>query len=152
VGEKVTIKGMRSLAPWQATLDMRQGRSGEGVGVLWARSKISALMDRVHEGANKEKVRADVINVALNHHPVSRYTSLVAVDVTPTRPRHASLDSHAMPVNLPQGQNYQKIFGQLPQTATPAELHLLIGFVLLLLVWLIIPYRQFAYISGKHDK
>jgi Ca-activated chloride channel family protein len=97
-------------------------------------------------------VRADVINVALNHHLVSRYTSLVAVDVTPTRPRHASLDSHAMPVNLPQGQNYQKIFGQLPQTATPAELHLLIGFVLLLLVWLIIPYRQFAHISGEHDK
>jgi hypothetical protein len=57
-----------------------------------------------------------------------------------------------MPVNLPHGQNYQKIFGQLPQTATPAELHLLIGFVLLLLVWLIMHYRLFGYIAREHDK
>ena len=151
-GEKVIIKGMRSLAPWQATLNMTQGRSGEGIGVFWGRSKIAALMDSVHEGADKTKVREEVINVALTHHLVSRYTSLVAVDVTPTRPQNASLDSHALPVNLPQGQNYQKIFGQLPQTATPAELHLLIGFMLLLLVWLIMHYRLFARITGEHDK
>lgn len=150
--DKVTIKGMRALAPWQASLNMKQGRSGEGMGVFWARSKIVALMDSVHEGADKTKVREDVINVALTHHLVSRYTSLVAVDVTPTRPEEAGLDSHAMPVNLPQGQNYQKIFGQLPQTATAAELHLLTGFVLLLLVWLIMHYRLFAHITGEHEK
>ncbi len=150
--EKVTIKGTRSLAPWQATLDMSQGRSGNGIGVFWARSKIAALMDSLHDGADKDKVRKEVINVALTHHLVSRYTSLVAVDVTPTRPAEADLDTHAMPVNLPQGQNYQKIFGQLPQTATPAELHLIIGFVLLLLVWLIMHCRLFAYISGERDK
>ena len=151
-GEKVTIKGMRSLAPWQASLDMSQGHSGGGIGVFWARSKIAALMDSLHDGADKDKVRQDVINVALTHHLVSRYTSLVAVDVTPTRPAETDLDTHALPVNLPQGQNYQKIFGQLPQTATPAELHLIIGFVLLLLVWLIMHYRLFGLISGEHDK
>ncbi len=151
-GEKVTIMGMRSLAPWQATLDMKQGHSGEGIGVFWARSKIAALMDSLHERADKDKVREGVIKVALTHHLVSRYTSLVAVDVTPTRPQNAPLDSHALPVNLPQGQNHQKIFGQLPQTATPAELHLLIGFALLLLVWVILHYRLFARITQEHDR
>ena len=148
-GEKVTIKGMRALTPWQATLDMMQGRSGEGIGVFWARSKIAALVDSLHEGEDKDKVREAVISVALTHHLVSRYTSLVAVDVTPTRPAHAPLDRHAMPVNLPQGQNYQKIFGQLPQTATPAELHLLSGLVLFLLVWLLMRYRSVALVTRE---
>ena len=150
--EKVTLKGVRALAPWQATLDLDQAHRGEGIGVFWARSKIAALMDSLHDGADKAVVRKAVINVALTHHLVSRYTSLVAVDVTPTRPQSASLDSHAMPVNLPQGQNYQKIFGQLPQTATPAELHLIIGFVLLLLIWFLLHRRLFDQISGVHDK
>jgi Ca-activated chloride channel family protein len=150
--EKVTIKGMRALAPWQATLDLDQGHRGEGIGVLWARSKIAALMESLHDGADQAEVRKAVINVALNHHLVSRYTSLVAVDVTPTRPQSAALDSHALPVNLPQGQNYQKIFGQLPQTATPAARHLIIGFVLLLLVWLILHLRLFEHVSGGYDK
>jgi len=150
--EKVTIKGMRALAPWQVTLDMAQGRSGKGIGVFWARSKIAALMDRLHEGEDENKVREAVTSVALTHHLVSRYTSLVAVDVTPARPAHANLDTHAIPVNLPQGQNYQKIFGQLPQTATPAALHLLGGLVLLLMVWLLMGYRTAALVPGKNHR
>jgi len=150
-GETVTLKGMRSLAPWQATLDLTQARNGDGIGVFWARSKIAALMDSLHEGEDENKVREEVTNLALTHHLVSRYTSLVAVDVTPTRPLQAALNQHALPVNLPQGQNYQKIFGQLPQTATPAELHLLAGFVLLLLVWRLRWHRSFAFATrGEH--
>ena len=61
-----------------------------------------------------------------------RYTSLVAVDVTPARPANATLSSHVVPVNLPAGWEYAKVFGALPRTATPAGLHLALGALLLL--------------------
>ena len=56
------------------------------MGVLWARAKIDALMDAGRRGAPEAEIRAAVLDVALTHHLVSKYTSLVAVDVTPTRP------------------------------------------------------------------
>ena len=147
--ETLTMQGMRALAPWQASVPLSQAHQGKGIAVYWARSKIAALMDSLHEGANKEEVRAEVIRLAIQHHLVSQYTSLVAVDVTPTRPSQAPLDTHAMAGNLPRGQQYQKIFGQLPQTATPAALHLLTGLVLLLALWLIIHYRLLGTSRGE---
>ena len=126
------VRGERSGAEWRAELRLDGGRQGSGVGVLWARSKIAALMDSLHEGADAAQVRSAVIRVALTHHLVSKYTSLVAVDVTPTRPPMEGVDRRAVPGNLPKGLVHEKIFGRLPQTATPARLHLLLGALLLL--------------------
>ncbi|MCW9047220.1 MAG: marine proteobacterial sortase target protein [Gammaproteobacteria bacterium] len=129
----INITGSRALAPWSAKLNLNINRSSKGIATFWARKKISALMDSIHEGADKEQVRTDIIDVALNHHLVSKHTSLVAVDKTPSRPNEAKLDKRSMPVNLPHGQNPQKIFGQLAQTATSAELNIICGFTLLML-------------------
>ena len=91
--------------------------------VLWARRKVRALLDTRHEGAPEEEVRAAVVAVGLEHHLVTPHTSLVAVDVTPVRPADAVLDSRAVPTLLPAGWSHEAVFGQLPQTATPAPLH-----------------------------
>lgn len=139
--ESVVVSGLRADALWQSKLDVSQARNGDGIGVFWARNKIAALMDSLHDGADKSTVRNAVLKVALGHHLVSQYTSLVAIDVTPSRPQESALDSHAMPVNLPHGQNRQKIFGRLPQTATSSELNILTGIILLLIAWLSVRYR-----------
>lgn len=98
---------------------------------------------------------------ALAYDLVSSYTSLVAVDEEVVRPREEILASAQMPANLPQGWNYEKVFGtngegggttlpqpdqlmrrinftgtpldglSLPKTATPATLHLLVGLSLM---------------------
>jgi Ca-activated chloride channel family protein len=70
-----------------------------------------------------------VQDIALTHHLVSKYTSLVAVDVTPARPVAADPVSTALPGNVPEGLTG---FDQLPRTATPAPLLLAIGLLLLL--------------------
>jgi Ca-activated chloride channel family protein len=70
--------------------------------------------------------------VALRHHVVGRYTSLVAVDVTPARPGDKSLAQAALKTNLPQGEDYTAIFG-LPGTATPATLQVVAGLLFFLL-------------------
>ena len=59
--------------------------------------------------------------MALEHHLVSAYTSLVAVDVTPTGPA-GGLKSAMVKASLPRGWQ-----GQIPQTDTPAALQLLLG-------------------------
>ena len=66
-----------------------------------------------------------IVETALAHHLVSKYTSLVAVDVTPTLPPGVASESTLIPVNLPAGSDAE--LGGLPQTATPAPLLLAVG-------------------------
>ena len=91
-------------------------------------------MDDQIIGRDGESLRQAILDVALAHHLVSQYTSLVAVDVTPVRPQQHSLQSHVIKTNLPDGQQYEAIFG-LSQTATNGRLHLLIGIGSLAFTW-----------------
>lgn len=136
---EVSIRGTRGQQPWHATLPLQGGTTASGVDVLWARAKIEALHDQALTGLDATQLRQQVIEVALRHHLVSKYTSLIAVDVTPSRPDTDPLHTHALPVNLPAGMIYSKVFGPLPQTATPAPLLLLLGSVLLLCGRVLLP-------------
>ena len=130
VGSDMTIAGRSGAVKWQTKLSLAANKTESGVSVLWARKKIGSLMDTAHN--NPEEAKKAIIITALDHHLVSKYTSLVAVDVTPSRPTDAALKTGAVPTNLPEGWNHEAVFGQLPKTATAAELNLLIGIVLLL--------------------
>ncbi len=132
---EIRIHGKRQNITWENTFPMSLAGSGKGISQLWARKKISELMGRqLTQGRNG--VRKQVIEIALDHHLVSQYTSLVAVDITPVRSIATSLTKSKVPVNLPTGQHYTKIFGRLPQTATPAGMQIISGLLLLLLGWL----------------
>ncbi len=131
----VTISGKRGGNTWSASLPLAAGASEPGIGVLWARAKIEALTDALKGGEAETAIRKAVVDVALTHHLVSKYTSLVAVDVTPTAPPGTTSLPSALPTNLPEGWSYDAVFGGA-QTATPATLHLLAGLVLLAIAWL----------------
>lgn len=124
---KLRVRGQRNEELWEASLDLSKAVSGSGMGVLWARRKVESLMDALHDGADPQQIRNDVIDLALDHSLVTRYTSLVAVDITPVRPADRDLNSQSVPTNLPAGWDHDKVFGELPQTATPAMLHLLLA-------------------------
>jgi Ca-activated chloride channel family protein len=134
---EVKLTGLNGDAPWQTTLPLNVAHTGAGMGVLWARGKIDALTDSLHEGKSEDEVRPAVVQVALAHHLVSRYTSLVAVDQTPARSANDPLKSTALPVNLPDGAVQEAIFGEpqgeLPRGATDARFNLMLGLVLLLM-------------------
>jgi Ca-activated chloride channel family protein len=100
-------------------------------------------MDQLREGADRGDVRSAVVTIALKHHLVSSYTSLVAVDVTPTRPEGSPGRTANVPVVLPAGMVYEKVFGGLPQTATPAPLYVALGLASLALA-LCVFRRAFA--------
>jgi Ca-activated chloride channel family protein len=90
------------------------------VGALWARARIAHLMDEITRGGDVAELRPAVLRVALDHHLVSAYTSLVAVDVTPTG--SANMKTALVKASLPQGY-----VGAIPQTDAASTFHLLLG-------------------------
>lgn len=131
----LTVRGSLGRIPWTSTLDLKEMPTREGITVHWARRKIDSLMDQQQYGREESSLRQAVLDVALAHHLVSKYTSLVAVDHEPIRPTDKAVATHMMKTNLPAGQDYQAIFG-LPRTATPAQMQILIGAACLALAWL----------------
>lgn len=132
ISGELSIQGQRGGRPWQVTLPLDRSGEGEGIGVLWARRRIADLMAR-ERSTEAGGVREQIVDTALAYHLVSQYTSLVAVDVTPSRPLAETLASHAVPTHLPKGWEFDKVFGSLPRTATAAPLFLAMGAGLLFL-------------------
>jgi Ca-activated chloride channel family protein len=107
---------------------MGAATSERGIFKLWARRKIASLMESLSAGAPPDEVRDAVVSLALDHHLVSRYTSLVAVDRTPERPLGAGLARGAVPLAMPHGWHPSlSSSGVLPRTGTFAPLLFQIG-------------------------
>jgi Ca-activated chloride channel family protein len=141
---EVVVRGRFAGAPWSTRLPLSVTGGHEGVHALWARAKIEALADAQAAGASPDEIRAEIVKVALAHHLVSKHTSLVAIDATPTMPPGVDAVRTAVPGNLPHGQEYEAIFGDLPQTATPAGRHLALACAALLAALMLIALRRRA--------
>jgi Ca-activated chloride channel family protein len=145
---EVQLSGMNGDLPWKTSLALSSAHTGAGMGVLWAREKIGALTDSLREGKSEDEIKPAVVQVALEHHLVSQYTSLVAVDKTPVRRPDDALRTAALHGNLPDGQVHEAIFGEqqgeLPQGATDARLNFLLGLMLLLTAGLLWQARRCA--------
>ncbi len=132
-GNEVEIEGARASESWRVRIPLAGGSKQSGVAVLFARNKIASLMQGATRGADPAVIRQAVIEVALEHHLVSKYTSLVAVDTIAARPDDMQAVTRAVPVNLPAGWEYEKVFGPAPGTATPAAMHFFAGAFLIAL-------------------
>jgi Ca-activated chloride channel family protein len=136
----VSIEGELGQRPWRRDVQLRGGASAPGIHVAWARAEIAEWMAQKTLGEAPEQVRENIVRLGLEHHLVSDYTSLVAVDKTPVRPLEDALHSKPVPTHLPKGWSSARVFGNLPQTATPARLQLLLGMLLMLSALLL--YRR----------
>jgi Ca-activated chloride channel family protein len=139
----VRISGNAVSGGWATELALGEMAGSEGVAALWARARIAELMDIERRGGNSEEVRADILETALMHHLVSKYTSLIAVDKTPVRPAGDPLSSEQVPNLMPYGQTTNAIFG-FPATATDAPALRIMG-----LAWLLCALGLLAIIRGR---
>jgi len=177
------LKGRIGDRPWRVSLPLANAAEGKGLSKLWARRKIAdAEIARTLRQASPEDADRTILALALEHQLVSRLTSLVAVDATPSRPDGAPLGLAELPINLPAGWDYARLVGEqpravpqpapveqrradggriqladarrptvslpapspvkLPQTATDADLELLLGAMLLALGTLLMITRR----------
>jgi Ca-activated chloride channel family protein len=124
-----TAFGQAAGLPWRETI-AGVPTDLPGIATLWARRKIEHLIDSRVSGTDEALIRKLVVDTALEHHLVSPYTSLVAVDQTPARSAQAALERREIENASPAGAQYALA---LPQTATPAALLRIVGTLVLLL-------------------
>ena len=114
------IKGLISNRPWVITLPLSGAAEGQGLSKLWARRKITdAEVARTMRTLTPDEADR-ILALALKHHLVTRLTSLVAVDQTPSRPDGERLTRADVPLNLPAGWEFDKVFGG-EHSPVPAE-------------------------------
>ena len=116
----VEIKGHIGDRPWSVSLPLANAAEGKGLSKLWARRKISdAEVARTTRQISPEEADKTILGLALQHQLVTRLTSLVAVDKTPSRPEGTPLKLSDLPLNLPAGWDFAKVFGDRPQLPKP---------------------------------
>jgi Ca-activated chloride channel family protein len=128
----VRLSGERDGQTWETTIPLSRGAPGAGLGSAWARAKIGSLMDAMREGAPESEIRAQVVALASAHRLVTKYTSFVAVDRTPARPASDELKTAPVPTLMPEGWEYDKVFGELPHGATDSRFAIVSGLLALL--------------------
>ena len=131
----VTISGKRGGNAWSASLPLDAGAREPGIGVLWARAKIDALIDALKGGEAETEIRKAVVDVALDPPPRQQVHEPGRGRRDADGPPGTTSLPSALPTNLPEGWSYDAVFGGA-QTATPATLHLLAGLALLVIAWL----------------
>lgn len=112
---------------WASQLAALTGEREQGIHKYWARLKIKDLHQQLNMKGRysddyntmKENIKEAVTKVALSHHLVSQYTSLIAID--------HGLSEFALKENMKNTKLTQYAQAQLPQTATPSLLFALLG-------------------------
>jgi hypothetical protein len=111
MGGELHLSGTFDGKPWTAALRLSDAVDGVGVAKLWARSKIDSLEAKAYGDVSFGVIEKQIEALALEHHLVSSQTSLVAIDKSKSRPDGQGVASVDMPVNLPEGWVYDKVFG-----------------------------------------
>ena len=132
---KVIVKGKAADKEWSRTLTLSQGINHNGVSTIWARSKIESLLDkqiaRGYSEGNPEDHKDEIIDIALTHKLLTKYTSFVAVEQKISRPEGMDIKKAMVPNAQPKGQSPQAY--AYPKTATPMQRNLILGLLLILL-------------------
>ncbi|OBZ93356.1 membrane protein [Pararhizobium polonicum] len=116
---KLQITGKTGSQPWRLEMDVAKASEGAGIAKLWARRKIDDMDATGYMVNDRAALDKQIETVALAHHLVSRVTSLVAVDVTPSRPAGEPVASTDLPLNLPAGWDFGKVLGERTPQALP---------------------------------
>ncbi len=118
----LTMTGQIGDAPWTVTLPVSAAAPSKGISKLWAHRKIADIEVAQTMGSlTADVANKQVLDVALAHQIVSSQTSLIAVDKNPKRPLDQKLTRAEVPLNLPAGWNFDKVFGTEKPALTPKQ-------------------------------
>jgi Ca-activated chloride channel homolog len=122
---EVVLSGRVHGREWTQRLALTSVGDAAGLSKLWARERIGALSRERHYGGNAEALKASILELALRHHLVSEFTSLVAIDEEVVRPPEASGHVEQAPTAAPVGGAWATT--GFAKTATAAQLLTLCG-------------------------
>ncbi|MCU7834453.1 MAG: marine proteobacterial sortase target protein [gamma proteobacterium symbiont of Taylorina sp.] len=141
---KLLIEGQGGMTQWKSHLMINAQANHRGVANLWARKKISALMDLYHHSSvsnrqseeehGQEELKQKVIDVSLKHQIISPFTSFVAVSNKPLVSEQKKIKRLKVPLHLPEGWT----LNVYPATATIGPLLQQTGLMLVLMSLLLL--------------
>ena len=130
----LNITGKTIRGDFNETIDISQASEAIGVDVLWGRRKLETLIDQYNglwDDEARDYARIVITKLALDYHLVSKFTSLVAIDVTPSRPGLEHLATKAVTKKMDLSMFKPRQVAYKTQTATNANLWMLIGLILM---------------------
>ncbi|MBB3571223.1 marine proteobacterial sortase target protein [Rhizobium sp. BK491] len=108
----LTVSGKIGDRPWTISLPLDQASNAKGICKIWARRQIDDAEVNLTLGKiSQADADKRILQLALDHHLVTRLTSLVAVDTKRLRPTNAPLTQADIPLQLPAGWDYNKLLG-----------------------------------------
>ncbi|MEI7528235.1 MAG: VIT domain-containing protein [Elusimicrobiota bacterium] len=109
----VLLKGKMAGKPWKMSVNVslpeREPANG-AMGPLWARARITDL-ERLNYRGEDADAREKIIQLALEHRLVTRFTSFVAVDESPAQANWKKPLVVPVEAELPEGTQYEGFFG-----------------------------------------
>ena len=135
------IQGELFNTPWTQTLNLQstQKQQTDNLDTIWARQKVASIMDELRTGNRSlEQARNHIIKLGVEHNIVTKYTSFIAVETTPSKPAHVQAKHKSVPNLMPKGNTMPA-----PQTASPVTLLYLLGVLFVLLSYGI---KKYAYV------
>ena len=104
----VRLSGRLNGETRELTVPLTGAVAAAGIGKLWARRQIAELLEPRSDDEGPwisgEEARRQVVELALNHRLVTRYTSLIAVDKVATGPSGDAAPDRLVPLHAPRGQ------------------------------------------------
>jgi Ca-activated chloride channel family protein len=125
----LTLSGRIHGKEWVHRVPITRVGEQSGLSKLWARERIADLSRQLQFGGDREQLRTSILDLALRHHLVSEFTSLIAIDDVAVRPPGSSGHVEQAPASAPAG-SYWATTG-FAKTATPAGLLLSCGLLCL---------------------
>lgn len=108
----LTVTGLIGDKPWTTTVRLGDAVESPAVARLWAKRRIDDIEVARFTGAIAGASADEAIaQTGLAFSLVTSQTSLVAVDETPSRPQGASLTREELPLLLPDGWDFDVLFG-----------------------------------------
>lgn len=113
------------IKKWQQTVSTNGDNSAAGIDLMWAKTQVDSIaLSRKLTQAEKQ---SQITQLALDHHFVTQYTSLVAVEKVISRPEGVTANDKLVKTHLPKGNTMR-----LPQTGLASFLFQVIGVLILL--------------------
>lgn len=120
----ITINGESATGPWQKIITPSSDMPLEqhsGIASLWARKKIEQIEDKGITGQlDPKNLRAQILETALEHQLLSRFTSFIAIEKEIARPATETKKSVRIKNTQPRGQKLQQV--PYPKTGTWSNL------------------------------
>lgn len=135
-----TVSGHWGDTLWEQNIDLSDAPIvNTGLSTVWAQRTIESLEDKQRTHSDQDYYRSAILNIALEHQLLSRYTSFLAVEAQPVRPQENNLATAKIPNLIPHGNDMLTI--ALPQGSAGSDTRLLLSFLLIILAVCSVAYQ-----------